>query len=121
GGVSAIFARPPWQSGIAIPSVNPGTAAGRVLPDLSANADWNASPYLLVVDGHAVPNGGTSAAAPLLAALVALMNARLPAGHPVGYLTPLLYQKSGDAARPLGATGCTDVIEGNNITAAAGG
>ena len=34
--------------------------------DIAANADWNASPYLLVVDGKSQPNGGTSAATPLI-------------------------------------------------------
>ena len=44
----------------------------------------------------ASPNGGTSAAAPLWAALIARMNAileqELGTGKRVGYLTPLLYK-----------------------------
>ena len=63
--VSDVFQRPDWQSSITIQSVNPGAITGRCIPDVAANADWNASPYLLVVDGHAEPNGGTSAASPL--------------------------------------------------------
>src|SRR5215472_8399648 len=31
--------------------VNPGAIVGRCVPDVAANADWNASPYWLVVDG----------------------------------------------------------------------
>ena len=47
-----------------VQSVNPGAIVGRYVPDVAANGDWNASSYLLVVDGGAQPNGGTSAATP---------------------------------------------------------
>lgn len=121
GGVSTVFPRPSWQSGITINSVNPKAIAGRCVPDLSANADWNASPYLLVVDGGSQPNGGTSAATPLMAALIALINAQLPAGTRVGYLTPVLYGKDKTGAKIVGSMVCADVVSGNNTTAKAGG
>lgn len=125
GGVSAMFARPAWQNTAAayIKSVNPGAIDGRVVPDISANADWNASPYLLVVDGKAEPNGGTSAATPLIASLVTLMNQQRGAGHRIGYLTPLLYQAAagGGAGQTVGSAGCTDVKTGDNTTDAIGG
>jgi len=122
GGVSDVFQRPDWQSAITIASVNPGAINGRCIPDVAANADWNASPYLLVVDGHAEANGGTSAASPLWAALIALINSQLAGGKRVGYLTPMLYQTAGAGGAPtLGAAGCTDVTSGNNNTASAGG
>jgi len=121
GAVSTVFARPAWQSGITIKSVNPNSINGRVTPDLAANADWTASPYLLVVDGKAEGNGGTSAATPLVASLIARINAQLPPGKRVGYLTPVLYQKSGAAKTSVGAACCTDVTSGNNKTAKVGG
>ena len=121
GGVSTVFPRPSWQSGITIKSVNPKAIVGRCVPDLSANADWNASPYLLVVDGGSQPNGGTSAATPLMAALIALINAKLPAGTRVGYLTPVLYGKDKTGTKIVGSMVCTDVVSGNNTTAKAGG
>jgi len=121
GGVSTVFKRPTWQTGITIKSVNPHSIAGRCMPDLCANADWNASPYLLVVDGSPQPNGGTSAATPLVASLVALINAKLPAGKRVGYLTPVLYQKNNSGNETVGAVSCTDVLSGKNDTAKAGG
>ena len=122
GGVSAVFPRPTWQSAIKIKSVNPGAIVGRVMPDVAANADWVASPYLLVVDGQAQANGGTSAATPLCASLVALMNAARGAGKRVGFLTPVLYQgKGGTSGTPLGTLGCTDVTSGENKTDAIGG
>jgi kumamolisin len=116
GGVSAKFVPPPpWQEGINIPSVNPGASAGRCVPDVAANADWNASPYLLVVDGKAQGNGGTSAASPLWASLVTLINQARGPGRRIGYLTPLLYQGG------VGAAGCTDIRSGDNTTATVGG
>jgi kumamolisin len=123
GGVSAKFARPTWQNDINIHSVNPGAIVGRVLPDLAANADWFASPYLLVVDGSSQPNGGTSAATPLIASLLTLINANRGPGKRLGYVTPVLYQTIGNGANaaPVGSLGCTDVVEGNNKTAQAGG
>jgi kumamolisin len=122
GGVSAVTPLPTWQSGINIPSVNAGAIAGRCVPDIAANADWNASPYLLVVDGQSQGNGGTSAASPLIASLLTLINqARATAGEGrVGFLTPELYQSS-TGGQPAGQAGCTDVTSGNNDTATDGG
>jgi kumamolisin len=123
GAVSDVFTRPGWQANITIVSVNPGAITGRCIPDIAANADWNASPYLLVVDGQAEPNGGTSAASPLWAGLIALMNVQLGGGQRVGYLTPVLYQNlaGSNPVQTVGAAGCTDVTSGNNNTAQVGG
>jgi kumamolisin len=120
GGVSAVFDRPAWQASIPVRSVNPGAIVGRCLPDISANADWTASPYLLVVDGAAQPNGGTSAATPLIASLITLINESRGSGHRIGYVAPLLYQAQSNG-KTLGSNGCTDVIHGNNVTDAIGG
>jgi kumamolisin len=120
GGVSAVFPRPEWQSAIAIASVNPGAIIGRCVPDVAANADWNASPYLLVVNGQAEPNGGTSAASPLWAALITLINAKRPRAQRAGFLTPTLYQTQGNGGT-VGSMGCTDVLSGDNATDALGG
>ena len=116
-----MFARPDWQSGITIEPINAGAILGRCIPDLAANADWNASPYLLYVDGAAQPNGGTSAASPLVAGLIALINASRAQGQRVGYLTPVLYQANPGASGTVGAAGCVDVQSGDNITATVGG
>jgi kumamolisin len=123
GGCSSATPRPAWQANIDVSSVNPGAIVGRCIPDLAANADWDASPYLLVVDGQPQGNGGTSAAAPLVASLIALLNAKRGPGKRVGYLTPVLYQsKGGGSSGPaVGAIGCTDVVTGNNNTAQVGG
>ena len=122
GGVSAVFPRPDWQKQVKIASVNPGAIVGRVVPDVAANADWTASPYLLIVDGASQPNGGTSAASPLWAALITLINGTRAATNRVGYLTPVLYQAhGGNGGTTVGAASCDDIVSGDNITDAAGG
>jgi kumamolisin len=121
GGVSAVFTRPVWQQAIKIAPVNPGAIEGRCIPDLAANADWTASPYLLYVDGQPQPNGGTSAASPLVASLLTRINASRPAGKRVGYITPVLYQPLPGSSMTVGAAACTDVVSGDNITDKLGG
>jgi len=107
GGVSDFFALPTWQSTANVPpSVNPGGHVGRGLPDVAADAD-PVTGYQIRVDGENTVIGGTSAVAPLMAALTALMNQSL--GTPIGYLNPLLYTK---AASTPGVF--HDVTTGNN-------
>lgn len=106
GGVSVLNALPAWQQGIVPPSVNPGHHSGRGVPDVAANADGNTG-YTILVDGQELTGvGGTSAAAPLWAALIARINQQL--GKPVGYLTPLLYTQ---ASIP---NALRDIIDGTN-------
>jgi kumamolisin len=116
GGVSTQFARPSWQT-VDIQSINPGSIEGRVVPDVAADASANTG-YWTVVDGQGGVAGGTSAAAPLWASLVARLNASL--GTPVGYLSPLLYG-SGANGQALGLSVCRDITVGNNDTASVGG
>jgi kumamolisin len=120
GGVSARLPRPAWQSGLDIAAVNPGQVAGRIVPDVAANASANTG-YFVVAGGQQEISGGTSASAPLWAALVARMNQQLAAGGKrVGYLTPLLYGAAADG-QPLGRAGCNDIHSGDNVTAHVGG
>jgi len=90
GGVSALYDVPSWQAGARVPpSVNEGADTGRGVPDVAGNADPHTG--YLVGDGvtdHSF--GGTSAVAPLWAALVAQLNQRI--GSRAGFLNPLLYQ-----------------------------
>jgi kumamolisin len=94
GGVSNHFPKPYWQSWAGVPvSVNPAGHVGRGVPDVAGNAD-PASGYALILNGKSIGVwGGTSAVAPLYAALVALLNASL--GEPVGYLNYNLYAFAG--------------------------
>jgi kumamolisin len=118
GGVSVHFLRPDWQT-VTVASVNPGSIDGRVIPDVAADASANTG-YFVVVDGQGGVSGGTSASAPLWAALIALINTSLGAGKQAGYLTPLLYQQ-GSSGNILGQDVCRDITTGDNSTAAIGG
>jgi kumamolisin len=112
GGVSDYFALPAWQKQAGVPpSVNAGHSAGRGVPDVAGNAD-PATGYQVLVDGESAVIGGTSAVAPLVAGLVALLNQKL--GSPIGYLNPTLYttQALSSAFR--------DVTQGNNGAYTAG-
>ena len=121
GGVSSVFPRPSWQKNVTIKSVNSKAIRGRCIPDLAANADWTASPYLLMVDGKAMSYGGTSAAAPLIAGLFVLINADRGKRGRAGFVTPLLYQRNRSSGKTVGANACKDVVSGNNSTAILGG
>lgn len=90
GGVSAFTGLPSWQQNARVPpSVNEGGRPGRGVPDVAGNADPETG--YLIGDGETEhPFGGTSAVAPLWAALVAQLNQHL--GSPVGFLNPLLYE-----------------------------
>jgi kumamolisin len=64
GGFSALYASQTWQSGA--PPPPPGT--GRMVPDISANADPETG-YNVILNGVVTSIGGTSAVAPLFAGL----------------------------------------------------
>ena len=101
GGYSAHFPIPAWQNGAVTNSM-------RGVPDVSGDAD-PATGYQVNVDGTATIVGGTSAVAPLWAALVALINQSV--GHKVGFINPALY------ANP---TALKDIVSGNNGAYTAG-
>ena len=112
GGVSVLFKRPSWQN-VTIQSVNQPSIDGRVIPDVCALA--GPPLYDLIFVGKDFPNGGTSASTPLWAALLARINASLPAAKQQRFLTPLLYQ-NGTNGKPRGATGCVDITVGQNAS-----
>ena len=113
GGVSGFFPRPLWQAGHRVPmhrklgkawldeGLNATTWTGRGVPDVAATADA-LSGYELYVGGQRALGGGTSAATPLWAGLVALLNQRLSeiGGRPItlGFMNALLYRRDVAAA-----------------------
>jgi kumamolisin len=110
GGVSDVFPLPSWQGGFDVPEPT-NQNGGRGVPDVSGDADPNTG-YNVLVDGETAVFGGTSAVAPLWAALVALINEQT--GKPIGFLNPHIYAQAVEAA------GFHDVTEGNNGAFSAG-
>jgi len=96
GGVSDVFTLPAWQATAHVPAPS-NPSGGRGVPDVCADGDPN-SGYSVRVDGSNVVVGGTSAVAPLWAALIALMNQQL--GTSVGFINPKLYALNGYPSSP---------------------
>jgi tripeptidyl-peptidase I len=104
GGFSKYFSRPTYQDDAIATYMKTVSAAtlsyyapytnwsGRGFPDIAAHSLW--PNYEVIYDGKRYGSGGTSAAAPLVASVVALLNdARLKAGKTaLGFLNPLIYK-----------------------------
>ena len=84
GGESQFFAEPSWQKSFGVSS-----GGSRAEPDVSADADPETG-YLIKYKGGWLQVGGTSAAAPLWASLMALTDNRC-SSSPVGFVSPLMY------------------------------
>jgi kumamolisin len=112
GGVSTRFDRPKWQD-VKVKSVNKGSKDGRVVPDVTAlsGPPW----YAMVLNGKWTTGGGTSASAPLWAALIARINALLPKDKRQRFLTPHFYKISA-LGEPHGKHVCHDITVGHNAS-----
>jgi subtilase family serine protease len=87
GGFSTLFPRPIYQVGI------PGIGRARGVPDVAADANPGTGMALAISDGNdyiLIGAGGTSASAPLWAAVIALADQY--AGRELGFVNPALYQ-----------------------------
>ncbi len=109
GGISDVWPVPTWQKTAGVPTRS-GGGAGRGVPDVAADADPQTG-YQVFVDGKSAVYGGTSAVAPLWAALTCRL--AQSAGRRLGLLQPVLYQ----AARPgVVPPGFRDITSGTNGT-----
>jgi kumamolisin len=107
GGVSVTFPLPAWQATAGVPATPSGTA-GRGVPDIAGNAD-PATGYQVLVDGKQAIIGGTSAVAPLSAALTARLAQAV--GKHLGLLQQSLYAGV-QPGRPV--SDVRDITTGNN-------
>ncbi|HEY7833625.1 MAG TPA: S53 family peptidase [Ktedonobacterales bacterium] len=121
GGLSLQYPRPTWQTGPGV--ANQFSNGMRQVPDVAADAD--------PLTGYAIYDstsgcsgsdcwgvvGGTSAAAPLWAGLIALINQQGAAKHlkPAGFLNPLLYQIGAAGDSGGGTPAFHDVAAGGNL------
>jgi kumamolisin len=108
GGVSVDFAVPDWQHSAMVPPA-PDGFAGRGVPDVAGDAD-PLTGYQVRVTGADQVLGGTSAVAPLWAALVARLNQQLSTS--LGDVHRAIYQ--------IGETAFHDITDGNNGAYTAG-
>jgi subtilase family serine protease len=111
GGLSSVYKKPAWQTGPGVPS-----DGARDVPDVSLAASNAHDPYIVVSEGAEIGVGGTSAAAPSFAGMIAVLNQYLVQNavqnkSGVGNINPKLY-----AMAAAGASGIFhDVTAGNNI------
>ncbi len=113
GGVSVTFPLPAWQATAGVPASPSGTA-GRGVPDVAGNADPSTG-YRVLVDGQQTIIGGTSAVAPLSAALTARLAQAL--AKPLGLLQQSLYAGI-QPGRPV--SDVRDITVGSNGAYSAG-
>ncbi|HEX7737147.1 MAG TPA: S53 family peptidase [Ktedonobacteraceae bacterium] len=107
GGLSAFFSEPDYQQSL------PANLQGQLhrqrgIPDIAANADPLSSMAVLI-NGQWQQVGGTSAATPTWAGMIAIANQM--AGHPLGFINPALYQL---ATSSKAASDFRDITSGNN-------
>ncbi len=110
GGVSDVFPVPSYQADAKVPDRAGATTTGRGVPDVCGDANPQTG-YAIRVDGSDETVGGTSAVAPLWAALTVLLADAL--GAPLGFAQPRLYPLLGSAA-------FHDITSGSNGAYAAG-
>jgi subtilase family serine protease len=125
GGASLIYKQPSWQKSVTVRDAAGNAVDARGLPDVSWNAAVNGG---VLVYTSFFPQtdrpgwhvyGGTSAASPQLAGLVALANEKQKRERhdPLGFLNPLLY---GVGASPAAAGAFKDIVPEQFGTASSG-
>ncbi|HEY2868441.1 MAG TPA: hypothetical protein VGJ11_02970, partial [Gaiellales bacterium] len=138
GGISAVFTMPGWQKGRGVirPGVSSKTKCGgktrycREVPDVAFDADPQTGYVIHCTVGQcsAANNGwqvfgGTSAAAPLMAAYTAIANSSSLAngGGRVGFANPFLYHEFADPVMFHDITSGTNSTHGGTTFAARAG
>ena len=138
GGASSVYAKPSWQTGLNVPA-----DGQRDLPDVSLAAAAGHDGYLMCYVGsclttpddnilvQAIVVGGTSASAPSLAGMLALINQKT--GSRQGLANYILYPlaakeslpncNSSNQTNPSATLACVfnDITAGNNAVPGAGG
>lgn len=110
GGVSTTYSIPSWQLGIDM-TANQGSTTMRNIPDVSILADTII--FTVNKNGQTGGIGGTSAAAPMWAGFMALVNQQAAANGrpPVGFFNPTIYALG---KGPNRASILHDITTGNN-------
>jgi len=113
GGTSTVYSIPTWQQNVSM-AINNGSTTARNIPDVALTAE---GVWVIYNNGDSFSSGGTSAAAPLWAGFIALVNQQAAAnGNPsVGFLNPAIYT----IGEGKNYANCFhDITTGNNTNAA---
>ena len=116
GAPSQVYAKPWWQSGPGVPNDQ-----ARDVPDVALAASGAHDAYVMYFGGHLVGIGGTSAASPSFAGIVAILNQYLTAQGKIsrpglGNINPALYNLASNT------TGIFhDIVTANNDVECAAG
>lgn len=106
GGVSTLYDKPAWQFGLGVlPSGKRG------VPDLAFAAAIQ-DPYRMIADNKPFGGGGTSAATPVFASMMALVLQKV--GQSQGVINPTLYTLAYNQTYNGGAAVFHDITKGNN-------
>jgi len=106
GGASTVYTKPSWQTGPGVPA-----DGHRDVPDVSLTAAGHDG-YLVYLNGSLITVGGTSAASPSLASIMALVLQQ--AGARVGNANPSFYALANRQDLYGGAPVFHDITSGNN-------
>ena len=111
GGASQFYGAPDYQKN----ESQPGAHGDRQVPDISADADPSTG-FHIIFGGHDGQAGGTSAATPLWAGVVALINQDLKQKgmREIGFANRAIYWMGENAAK-LNPRPLHDVTAGNNL------
>jgi hypothetical protein len=113
GGTSTVYSIPAWQQNVSM-AINKGSTTMRNIPDVALTAE---DVWVIYNNGDSYGSVGTSAAAPLWAGFIALVNQQAAAhGNPaVGFINPAIYA-IGEGGN---YTNCFhDITAGNNTNGA---
>ncbi|MGO8671028.1 MAG: protease pro-enzyme activation domain-containing protein [Capsulimonadaceae bacterium] len=111
GGVSMFWTLPSYQTGVITPPTL-GSNTMRNVPDVSLYAAPDPGYDIEInMDGGWGSVGGTSAAAPLWAGFLSLVNEARGFGHGIGFASPAIYQV---AQSPNYTTDFHDIADGSN-------
>jgi uncharacterized protein (TIGR03437 family) len=116
GGASVYFPKPVWQTGPGVPNDN-----ARDVPDISFSAAGMHDGYTVINANGNVVTGGTSAASPSFAGVVALLNQYvvsngLQSAPGLGNINPALYRLAQNTTNVF-----HDITQGNNMVPCAQG
>ncbi|HEY1759536.1 MAG TPA: protease pro-enzyme activation domain-containing protein [Bryobacteraceae bacterium] len=104
GGISTLFPKPSWQIGPGVPA-----DGQRDVPDIALASSNLHDPYNIVSSGQPLQVGGTSAATPVFAGMVALLNQYLKQSG-AGNLNASLYELALSTPSMF-----HDVVNNNNV------